>query len=312
MAGRIPGMHRAQVIDTKEFGDTGTIQVRVLGLNPQGWEDCEIMTPFGGLPNMGMIAIPPVGSIGYVLFEREDSRYGVWVGSVIPSVKTFGDKIMKSDSETPGIAVETQESAPEMAPTDFIIKTQYTKAYKADGEELTSKDNKVENILKMNEKEFTLAKVNQGDKYEYKAKAYDYKDMAYNTLSLTDDSIKINFKFPDNSKSNSFTLDKDKVIMTFDTDAGEMKSTITKDSIELSAGDTTITIKKGGDVLVNTSAKIKLNGDSKAAALYEGFRDFVNNAFNFHTHGTPSGPSSPPVSPYNSAQSAKSDSVRLT
>jgi hypothetical protein len=311
MAGRIPGMHRAQVIDTKEFGDTGTIQIRVLGINPEGWEDCELMTPFGGLPNMGMIAVPPIGAIGYVLFEREDSRYGVWVGSVIPSHKTFGPKIMKSDSDTPGIPVETQESDAAQAPTDFLIKTQYTTAYKAGGEELTSKDNKVENIIKMNETELTLAKVAQSDKYAYSAKPYKWTDVAYNTLSLKDDSITINFKFKDNSTSNSLKIDENQVLTTFDTGAGKMTSTITKDSITLSAGGTTLVVKKDGNVELTTSAKIKLNGDSATAAMYEGIRDFVNNAFNSHTHGTPSGPSSPPMSPYTGINSAKSQSVVL-
>jgi Type VI secretion system/phage-baseplate injector OB domain len=312
MASRIPGIHRAQVIDTKDFGDTGTIQVRVLGINPEGWEDCELMTPFGGLPNMGMIAIPPIGAIGYVFFEREDSRYGVWVGSVVPSVKTFGDNIMKTDSDTPGIPVETQESDATQSPTDFIIKTQYTAAYKAGGEELTSTDNKVENIIKMNENELTLAKVAQSDKYAYQAKSYKWTDVPYNTLSLTDKSISINFKFADNSSSNTMVVTQDQVAMNFDTQTGKMTSTITKDTITLSAGGTTIVVKQDGNVEVTTSAKIQLNGSSNTAAMYEGLRDFINNAYNSHTHGTPAGPSSPPVSPYTGIQSAKSKSVVLT
>ena len=46
--------------------------------------------------------------------------------------------------------------------------------------------------------------------------------------------------------------------------------------------------------------------------LLETYTKAVNNSFNNHTHGTPSGPSSPPVAPYTSTNTAKSQNVKLS
>jgi phosphotransferase system IIB component len=164
----------------------------------------------------------------------------------------------------------------------------------------------------MSESELTLAKVRQDSDYSYDKESYDLEEKAYNIVKMTDEEIKINFKFEDNSKSNTISIKEDGVNMTFDTDAGEMKATINEDSIELTAGGSNILINKDGDVEVTTQGKVKLNGDSNTGVLYEALRDFINSSYNSHTHGTPSGPSSPPTKPYTQSQSMKSQSVKLT
>ena len=88
-----------------------------------------------------------------------------------------------------------------------------------------------------------------------------------------------------------------------------MKVTVSKDQLVLSAGGSTIKVSKDGDIEIMSSKAIKLNGDSKSVCLWEGFNDFVS-IFNNHTHGTPSGPSSPPMTSYTQASQAKSKNVK--
>lgn len=290
------GLYKAQVVNTDEFQEIGKIKIHVLGLaNEDAWEYAEVLTPFGGLPNMGISIVPPIGAIGYVAFERGRDDTPVWLGGLL---NYWGE----AQEEGYAKPVEGED------PSDFVIKTQYTTF---EDREVDSDTNKVENIFKMNENELTVAKVKQGDDYEYKTEAYDLEDQAYNMLKITDEEIKIKYKFSGNDKSNSISVTEEKANMTFDTDAGEMEVKVEEEKIVLQAGGTTVTIHKDGDVEIDAQT-IKLNGDPNTAALYEGFRDFVNNAYNSHTHGSPSGPTSPPVKPYTSTQSAKSESVKLS
>jgi len=289
------GLYKAQVVDTEEFQELGKIRIHVLGLaNEDAWEHAEILTPFGGLPNMGISIVPPIGAIGYVAFERGRDDTPVWLGGLL----NYWGAAQEEGHAKP---VEGED------PTDFVIKTQYTQF---EDREVDSESNKVENIFKMNENELTIAKVKQGDDYEYKKEAYQLEDQAYNMLKITDEEIKIKFKFSGNEKSNSISVTEDKASMTFDTDAGEMEIKVEEEIVTLKAKGTQITIKDG-EVHIDSDL-IKLKGDSGTGAIYEGFRDFVNNAFNSHTHGSPAGPTSPPMKPYTATQSAKSESVKLS
>ena len=165
----------------------------------------------------------------------------------------------------------------------------------------------------MNENELTIAKVRQdSDSYEYKTDSYNLEDQPYNILKFTNEEIKLKFKFSDNSKSNTISVNEERVEMSFDTDAGEMSAKVNEDSIELSAGGSIVTINKDGDVEVKTDGKITLNGDNNTGVLYEPLRDFINQTYNSHTHGTPAGPSSPPTASYTQSSSMKSKSVKLT
>ena len=291
------GLYKAEVMNTANFNDTGKIQVRVLGINVEDtWVEAPVLTPFGGNPNMGIKSLPPIGSFGYVMYERGQNTAPIWVGSLM----RFWGKEFENGYGNP---VEGKDS------TDFIVKTQYTKI---DDRELDTKNNRIENILKMNETEFSLIKVRQdSDAYEYKTEAYDLEEEPYHLLKLTDEEIKLKFKFNDNSKSNTISLKEDKVELSFDTDAGTMKASINEDSIELTAGGSHLILRKDGDIEIMSSAKIKLNGEGKSAVLYEALRDFINQAFNSHTHGSPAGPTSPPMKPYTSASSMKSANVKL-
>ena len=280
-------LYKCDVIDTREFLETGYIQVRVHGLDPEGvFEDAEIMTPFGGLEGMGMQALPPIGSVGYVLYELGNPEKPVFIGS-----KLVGGTPNEENRAPEGTLLNRAESED---PSDLILKTQYTLF---DERDLTGTENKSENILKMTEKEFTLAKIRQDESvYEYKEEPYDIKEAAYNIVKITDDEIVLRFKFEDNSTANEIKVNEDTVSMDFDTEAGDMSVQVEDDKILLKASGSTVTIEKDGKVIVEAE-RIDLGGNSNTGVLYEPLRDFVNQVFNAHTHGTPVGPTSPPLTP---------------
>lgn len=295
---RISGIQRAEVVDTSEFKDTGLISIRILALDVAAVSrKCEVLTPYGGLANMGIQALPPIGAQGMVAFEQNNESVGVWLGSLLLSYGSDDEK----DYRTP---VEASDA------TDFVIKTQYTTK---DKQEVSDKDNKVENIITMNESAMTLAKVKQGDKYSYHKDTYKLEDDAVNLIQLGDSSIKLSYKFDDNSKANTIVLKESGVDLGYDTDSGTMKVSISEKQVSMSAGGTLIKISKDGavDITVPSGKYINLNGSSNYGTLYEGFRDFVQNTYNNHTHPTNNGPTFPP-SVKGKSDSAKSKSVKLT
>lgn len=296
---KISGLQRAEVVDTSDFVETGLIRVRLLGTDVSGVSrKVEVLTPFGGLANMGMQALPPIGAHGMVLFEQNQDSTGIWVGSILLSYGSDKDEGMRTPVEAE-------------SPEDFIIKTQYTKK---DSQELDTKENKVENIIKLNKEALTLAKVKQDDgKYTYHKEAYDLEEDAVNLIKLEDSEIKIKYKFNDNSKENTITLTEDGIDIGYDTEDGKMSVSIAEKELQFSAGGTLIKVSKDGavDITVPSGKYINLNGSSNYGTLYEGFRDFVQNVFNNHTHATNNGPTFPPVMKGRS-DSAKSKSVKLT
>lgn len=296
---RISGLQRAEVVDTADFPETGLIRVRLLGSDVAGVSrKVEVLTPYGGLANMGMQVLPPIGAHGMVLFEQNQDAAGVWVGSILLSYGSKNDEGMRTPVEAE-------------SPEDFVIKTQYTTK---DSQELDTKENKVENIIKLNRDAITLAKVKQDDgKYTYHKEAYDLEEDAINLIKLEDSEIKIKYKFDDNSKENTISLTEDGIGIGYDTEDGKMAVNIAEKEVQLSAGGTLIKVSKDGsvDITVPSGKYINLNGSSNYGTLYEGFRDFVQNVFNNHVHATNNGPTFPPTAK-GTSNSAKSKSVKLT
>lgn len=293
----LSGLYKAQVISTEEFRERGEIRVRIMGFSSEdeekGWAWCKVMMPFGGLENMGMQYLPPIDAVGYIIYERGLDYMPVWIGTLM---RFWGQSVEDGNAQP----VEAENE------TDFIIKTQYTKK---DDREVSSTENKVENVLKMNENEFTLAKFHQTDQYEYLDSAYDLdSDKAINVIKLTDKEIKAKLKTADNSEERTISITEDKITVKF----GDGKLLeINEDDIVLQQEGASIFINKDSEVEV-VADKIILNGEAGTGMFYEVFRDFVNNSFNSHTHPTPSGPSSAPVAPFTGSSAGKSGHVKLS
>jgi hypothetical protein len=152
-----------------------------------------VLSPYGGNPQMGMFMLPPIHANGYVVFEEGDPRRPVWIGSYALSAKT---KIDEEASKSAGFTVfKTEASIPPETgndPTTFIIKTQYTTL---DNKDVTSNDNKIENMIVMNESKLELVHVNQS-KYSYKYGGIS-EEFSRSYLRLEDDSITIGVKNSD-------------------------------------------------------------------------------------------------------------------
>jgi len=282
----------AKVISNESFYETGEIKVQVSEIKSAVY--AEVMTPIGGLPNMAMHWVPPVGASGYIMYKFGDSQTPVWIGSkLMPWDSAGADKL--SDIEfVPGV-IEADDAV-----ADFLIKTQNNTF---ENQDLDDDENKVENILKMSKSEFTLAKVKQGDNYEYKTESYDIKEEPnYQIITMQDDKIVIRFSSAENDgEVAEFTLTEGKTTLT--TTYGDKTNEITmnENGIIIDAdGGSTINIDTEGNInitgkkMVVDADAIELGGNGYKAVLYEPLRDFINQTYMQHTHPTPSGPSGPP------------------
>lgn len=283
----------AYVIDNRKFSETGEILVQVSEMKTPAF--AEIMTPIGGLPNMAMQWVPPVGASGYIMYKNGDSRKPVWIGSKLMPWDRAGATTISDVDLVPGV-VEADDGI-----ADFIIKTQNTTFENQDVDD--AENNKVENILKMSKGEFTLAKVKQGDKYEYKTENYDIKtEPNYQIISMTDDKITIRFNSAENDGEYA-ELNMTEGETKLSTKYGDKEAVIKLDQNGVnidSAGKTTINIDAEGNInitgkkMVVEADKIELGGNSNKAVLYEPLRDFIMQTYMTHVHPTPSGPSGPP------------------
>lgn len=292
---RLSGLFQAEVIDTSTFRERGEIRIRTLGFNyedeEKGWEWARVMMPYGGLENMGMQFLPPIGAIGFIMYERGMSNKPIWVGTVM----NYWGKPLEDGTAQP---VEAEDE------TDFVIKTQYTKR---DDREISSTNNKVENILKMNENELTLAKFHQSDQYEYLDSSYDVDSgKAANVIRLKDEELKLKVRTQDNSADRSIIINGENIIIEFT----EGKSlTISEDSVQINQEGSAITVGNDGVVKIDAADHIELAGNSYKAVRYEPLIQFINSVYMKHTHGTPSGMSAPPTP---TKVDIKSDKVQLS
>lgn len=283
----------AYVVDNTKFSETGEIKIQVSKLRSAVF--AEVMTPIGGMPNMAMQWVPPVGASGYVLYKGGDNRRPVWIGAKLLPWDAAGATELSDVDLRQGV-VEADDPI-----ADFVIKTQNNTF---DNQDMDDADNnKVENIMKMSKKEFTLAKVQQTDNYEYKTDNYDVAtEKYYQIITMQDDKIQVKFNSADNDGEFA-ELNMTEGETKLDTSYGDKTATITlnEDGVTIdSDGKSTITIDNEGNInvtgkkMVVDADKIELGGNSSKAVLYGPVRDFINQTFNMHTHPTPSGPSGPP------------------
>ena len=296
------GIQKAMVVSTKNFNTTGKITIMLESNSVEEPNECEVITPFGGIPNMGMIAIPPEGATGYVSFSQMKEDTPVWIGSVIQRQEF-------DDQENKHVPVESEE------PSDFIIKTQYTHLEEKGGGELDDPLNKVENIIKMNENELTIAKVIQDDdNYEYKTEAYNMDDANYQILKFTDNEIKIKYKVSGTEDYSVIKLNSEGVRIEMSSDDGGVLNTLVMNSsgAQLDSNGTATIVVNGEDGSATITAdKVILGADDDDAVKFSALRDFINQSYNSHTHGSPAGPTTPPVSPFTNTNGMKSGIVRL-
>lgn len=293
----LSGMYQAEVLDTADFAATGKIKIHIMGSTNQDlYEMVGVMTPYGGLPNMGMQALPPIGAIGLITYIRGMARHPVWVGALMRYWQDEEEKELDNNTAHPVEAAD---------PTDFVVKTQYTTL---EDQELSG-DNKVENVFKMNEEGIVLSKIQGNDNYAYQSESYDpTEEFSANTITIKDEEIRLKVRTNDGGADREFIVNGDELRLEWGED---QTITVTEDKTVIKNGEADIVVDNSGKVLINAE-NIELNGSDGTGMFYEGFRDFVNQSYNSHTHGTPSGPSSPPVAPFTNTAASESQNVKLS
>ena len=163
-SGPYTAIYKAKVINTNDPQNRGRVLVRVFKLDAQEELDDNFtwaytLQPLGGPQNSGFYIIPPIGSIGFVAYLDGYGGTPIWLGSSNLLPFKVNDNL----------TIEPLPVEMENDPTTIVLKTQYptrnenitNNNFYADGTD-ESKWIKTENLLKLNENEFTLMKFNQG------------------------------------------------------------------------------------------------------------------------------------------------------
>lgn len=281
------GLFRAIVIETNKFIDTGFISVHISGVSVTNddFYNCLVKTTFGGLDQSGTFCLPPIGSTGYVLFVRNDpSETPVWMGSPMVPADLNTEKQEREKSFVPP---EVEDH------TTIVLRSQYTKN-ETGGEDLTSPNNKVETIIKINEQEFVLTKPKTDqDKYTYRRSSYNILNEKNNTISIKDTEIFIKYYTSDNKKF-TLKLGDDGIEINYN---NVNKITMSGENILLNSNNKSkIEMTSDGVVNIRAVEFIKILGEDDYLLKWSKYNELVN-AFNAHTHepGSDSPSSGPPL-----------------
>lgn len=192
------GIYRAKVLDNADPRNQGRVLLHIYAIDGEfnytedqhNW--VPVLSPYGGISQMGLYMIPPIHAEGYVIFEEGNVNKPVWIGTYPFSAVTEVDE---EASKSAGYTVLKQVPTipPELTdPTRVIWKTQYLSK---DNPEPDSDQNKVENIIVMDEKVLELVHVTQSE-YKYEQGGVG-KGNACSFFSLGENSVSIGVKGAD-------------------------------------------------------------------------------------------------------------------
>ena len=281
------GIYLATVVNVTKFLVDGTVSVHVDGISStdDDYREAIFLTPIGGLDKSGLEMCPLIGAYGHVMFTGSTGRdVAVWMGSpVVPSDKNIGvasNKQLKVSPET-------------TTPETIVWRTQYT-TKNSGGDDLTSSKNPIENVMKINKSEFTLAH-SKNAHYAYLSNSYDVEEKDFNYIQMKDGSIKL--RYLDNNNHKIFISISDTSIeLNYN---NQNKITIDSSKILLDAnGKSSITLNSTGVCSIKVNDIIKINGEDDNAIKYKEYNKLINT-YNSHTHdmgsdnsgGTPPFPS---------------------
>jgi hypothetical protein len=164
------GIYRAHVVNNNDPLGIGRIQVHIyardgaLSYDPVNHQWIPVLSPFGGLSQMGLFIAPPIHAEGYVTFESGDPGKPVWNGTSPPVPQST---LNQEATQAAGYGVvQVNPTTPPEIGTDasrIVWKTQYPTLANSD---VTSNDNPIENILLMDKSQFSIQHVNQSA-YQY-------------------------------------------------------------------------------------------------------------------------------------------------
>ena len=164
------GIYRAHIINNNDPLGIGRVQVHIyirdgaLSYDPTNHQWIPVLSPYGGLFQMGLFIAPPIHAEGYVTFEGGDPIHPVWNGTSPPVPQSTLNQ-QASNAAGYGV-VQVNPTTPQELGTDasrIVWKTQYPSL---DNSDTTSNDNPIENVLIMDRDQYSIQHVNQ-TAYQY-------------------------------------------------------------------------------------------------------------------------------------------------
>jgi hypothetical protein len=245
------GIYRAKCINNQDPRSLGRILAHIYKRdgNLSYQEDIHqwipVLSPYGGVKGMGFYMIPPIHAEGFVIFEEGISTRPVWIGT-FPYAPTR--EIDEEASEAAGYGiVRVRPTVPaelENDPTKIVLKTQYPALSDPDPE---SNENKVENVITMDESKLELVHVHQGE-YEYSPGGVSTGN-ASSFITMSDTSIVMGVRAAD---GRVFQIQIDAEGIRLISDLGDIIS-ISDGSIQISGTDQSqiyIRAKDNGSILL--------------------------------------------------------------
>lgn len=197
------GVYRAKCINNKDPEGLNRILVHIyeidgeLTYTEEGHDWIPVLSPYGGLPQMGLFMVPPLHAEGFVIFEKGNYTKPMWLGSYPFGADTVVDE--EASEKLGYTVVDVKPTVPQESggdPTRVIWKTQYPSL---DAPDVESDKNPVENLIVMDEKKLQLLHVNQG--------AYNYSPggvspaQASSSATFGDGSIKFSVTTPQGNEN---------------------------------------------------------------------------------------------------------------
>lgn len=225
------GIYRARCINNQDPRGLGRILAHIytrdgnLSYSEDIHQWIPVLSPYGGLKGMGFYMIPPIHAEGFVIFEAGIPARPVWIGTFpYAPKKEIDEEATKAAGY--GVVKVTPTIPPELQndPTTVILKTQYPSLGNPDVE---NSENKVENLIVMDETKLELVHLNQNE-YEYSPGGTSSANSS-SYIRLTDNAITLGVRGED---GRVFEIQIDNAGIRMISDLG--------DTISISDGDITI------------------------------------------------------------------------
>ena len=250
---RMYGIYRARCINNQDPRGLGRVLAHIYNRdgNLSYQEDIHqwvpVLSPYGGVKGMGFYMIPPIHAEGFVIFEGGIPTRPVWLGTFpyAPPAE-IDEEATKAAGYGVVKVIPTIPAELENDPTTIVLKTQYPALGDPDVE---SNDNKVENLVTLNEEKLELLHVNQNE-YEYSQGGVS-SSQASSYIRLTDNAITLGVKGEDDKV---YELQIDSTGIRMISDIG--------DTISIADGE--ITIQGSDECQINIRAmdngSVNING----------------------------------------------------
>lgn len=187
------GIYRAKCLNNQDPKGLGRILAHIyetdgpLSYDEAGHQWIPVLSPYGGIPQMGFYMIPPIHADGYVIFEGGNQSEPVWIGTFpFAAIKEIDEEASQAAGYT--VLRVKPTIPPELGgdPSTFVIKTQYPSLEQPD---FTNSENIVENLMVMDESKLELVHINKNE-YEYNSGGVSAGQPS-SSISLTDNGIRL-------------------------------------------------------------------------------------------------------------------------